>query len=190
MTSVLIKNRAGKGSVVTAKWLRCELPLWETNGEPGSTGLPLARTPRLYCYPVPGPRLLITPGVPRWTHSILETMKCWSQSSPKHTLYSRMLPERHRPLGYGLQTGYKSILGQTTGALLTSVVDQSCLCGRMDVNPQWVHLFHVHCISTAPWGTPPPGNQALLANTSHSLSHTGLYRGGHMLQNPPRSSPF
>lgn len=65
---------------------------------------------------------LITPGVPRWTHSILETNEMLEPVVSKHTLYSRMLMMlSHRPLGYGLQTGYKSILGQNTGAFILCV---------------------------------------------------------------------
>lgn len=161
MTSVLIKNRAGEGSVVTAKWLRCELPLWETNGEPGSTGLPLARTPGLYCYSVPGPLLLITPGVPRWTHSILETMKCWSRSSPKHTLHSRMSPERQTiriwsPDRLQVNTGPDHWgLSDVYGWSVLSLWTHGC---QPSVSTLVSFSLHLYCTTryTATWEPRPP----------------------------------
>ena len=160
--SVLIKNRAGKGSVVTAKWLRCELPLWETNGEPRHTGLPLAGTPGLYCYSVPGPLLLITLGVPRWTHSILETMKCWSRSSPKHTLHSTTSPEQHRPLGCGPQTGLQVNTGpdhwglsDVYGWSVLSLWTHGC---QPSVSTLVSFSLHLCCTTryTATWEPRPP----------------------------------
>ena len=89
-------------------------------------------------------------------------MKCWSQSSPKHTLHSTMSPERHRPLGCGPQTGLQVNtrpdhwgLSDVYGWSVLSLWMHGC---QPSVSALVSFSLHLCCTSryTATWEPRPP----------------------------------
>lgn len=128
-------------------------------GKPGSARLPLARTLWFHYDSVPVPLLFMTSAAPRWAPSIWEAMKCCSRSSPEHTLHPQMPLEPHKPLGYGPQTGHRSILSQAMLGFLASMVHK---------RPPGDTLMEPSAeVFTALWGARKTRGQDLLCTPSN-----------------------